>query len=157
MQFSSTLYFMAIKPDHIDFSHKTYDSEDPIYVWKNNTVYKRTHIWRHAFKQWLIDNGVDCEDKAVYTPIAHVENDVLTGYHTQYPNISNRFLNMSSTRITTYYPNLYWVQIGNHPYPKEGRWNHTWLEDMFHRECHRIIYPDSDPKKFFILPKDILP
>ena len=159
MTFSSSLYFMAINPNHVDFSQKAYNTDEPIYVWKDNTVYKRTGVWQRDFKNWLENQGikVDSETRAVYTPVAHVKDNVLTGYHTHYPNVANRFLDMSKASRESYYPNLYYVQIGNHPYPKEARWSTSWLTDMFHRECHRIIYPDSDPKKFFILPKDILP
>ena len=159
MEFSSNLYHMAINPNHVDFQQMAYNSDHPIYVWKDNTVYKRMGIWNRDFKNWLSDQGieVDPEDRVVYTPIAHVKDNVLTGYHTQYPNISNRFLDMNKSTRECYYPNLYFVQIGNHPYPKEARWSQAWLEDMFHRECHRIVYPDQNPKNFFILPNNILP
>ena len=159
MEPTSSLYFMAINPNHVDFSQKAYNTDQPIYVWKDNTVYKRTPVWLHDFRNWLENQGieVDSDNKAVYTPVAHVKDDVLTGYQTQFPNMANRFLDMNKSTRESYYPNLYFVQIGNHPYPKVARYNSSWLTDCYHRECHRIIYPDSDPKKFFILPKDILP
>ena len=159
MTFSSNLYFMAINPNHVDFSQKAYNSDEPIYVWRDNTVYKRIGVWQRDFRNWLNDNGIDVDgdNNHVYIPIAHVKDDILTGYHTQYPNIANRFLDMRNSTFECYYPNLYYVQVGNHPYPKEARWSHAWLEDCYHRECHRIVYPHSDPKKFFFLLKDILP
>ena len=159
MEFSSSLYFMAINPNHSDFSQTAYNSDEPIYVWKDNMVYKRIGVWQRDFRNWLRDNGIDIDNdnNHVYTPVAHVKDDILTGYHTQYPNIANRFLEINQSVRETHYPNLYYVQIGNHPYPKEARYSQAWLEDCYHRECHRIVYPDSDPKKFFFLPKDILP
>ena len=159
MTFTSNLYLMATNPNHVDFQQMAYNSDQPIYVWKDNMVYKRTGVWQRDFRNWLRDNGIeiDSDENNIYCPVAHVKDDVLTGYHTQYPNVANRFLDMRKSTLESYYPNLYYVQIGNHPYPKEARWNSSWLTDMFHRECHRIVYPHSDPKKFFILPKDILP
>ena len=159
MEFSSTLYFMAINPNHVDFSQNAYNTDEPIYVWKDNTVYKRTGVWQRDFRNWLRDNGIDVDTdyNIVYIPVAHVKDNVLTGYHTQFPNIANRFLEMGKSTRESYYPNLYYVQVGNHPYPKEARLNQGWLVDNYHRECHRIIYPHHEPKKFFILPKDILP
>ena len=115
---------------------------------ESNTLYMRKTIWGSHFRRWLKDVGVDYDvnNPAVYTPVAHIENGVVTGYHTHYPNVANRFLDMSKTNRETFYPNLYFVQIGNHPYPKEGRYNHSWLVDMFHRECHRIVSPIPIPK-----------
>ena len=159
MEFSSTIYHYATNPNAKAFEETAYNSNDPNWVWKDNTVYMRKTIWGNAFRTWLNDVGIDYDvnNPAVYTPVAHVENGIVTGYHTQYPNASNRFLDMKKSTRELYYPNLYFVQIGIHPYPKEGRYNHTWLVDMFHRECHRIIYPDPDPKKFFFFLKDIQP
>ena len=160
MTFSSTLYHYLTNPNAKAFEEIAYNSEtDPNWVWKDNTVYGRKSIWGSAFRQWLISEGIDYDtnNPVVYTPVAHIENGVVTGYHTQYPNVANRFLDMSKSVRELHYPNLYFVQVGTHPYPKEGRYHQPWLVDMFHRECHRIVYPDPDPKKFFFFLKDILP
>jgi len=158
MEYSSTLYHMAINPNHSDFSQTAYNDNDPVYVWRDNTVYKRTSVWYRPFKRWLSLQGVTVsEDNVVYTPIATVKDGIVTGYHTEYSNIANRFLDMDKSTLEYHYPNLYYVQIGNHPYPKEGRYQIPWLISQFHRECHRIVYPDSDPTQFFILPSNILP
>ena len=159
MEFTSTLYFMATNPNHIEYEQTAYNSEEPIYVWRDNMVYKRQGIWQRDFKKWLSENGieVDPDYRACYVPIAHVKDNILTGYCTQHLNFSNRLLDMSEASRQAHYPNLYFTEIGDHPYPKQARWHTSWLVDNFHRECHRIIYPHYDPKKFFILPQDILP
>ena len=129
MEFSSTLYHMTVNPNHYEFNQKAYNTDQPIYVWKDNTVYKRMAVWQRDFRTWLRDNGVevDTDSNIVYTPISHYGNGVLTGWHTQYPNIANRFLDMNKAVRESYYPNLYFVQVGNHPYPKEGRFPLCWL------------------------------
>ena len=160
MEFTSTYYYYLTNPNAKVFEEKAYNNPNqPNYIWKDNTLYMRKTIWGTDFRRWLKNVGVDYDDNdlAVYTPIAHIDNGVVTGYHTHIANISNRFLDMEKTIRERYYPNLYFVQIGNHPYPKEARYNQSWLIDQFHRECHRIVYPHHDPKQFFILPKDILP
>ena len=159
MEFTSTLYHMAINPNHKEFEQTAHNSEEPVYMWKDNTVYKRTGIWQRDFRNWLSENGieVDFDHRACYIPVAHVKDNVLTGYCTQHANFSNRLLDMSEASRKSCYPNLYFTELGNHPYPKQARWHTSWLMDNFQRECHRIIYPHYDPKKFFILPKDILP
>ena len=66
------------------------------------------------FRRWLKDVGVDYDvnNPAVYTPVAYIKNGVVTGYHTQYPNVANRFLENGEVNKRNYYPNLYFVQIG---------------------------------------------
>ena len=159
MEFSSTIYHYLTNPNARAFEETTYNSDDPVWVLNNNTLYARKNIWSRDLRVWLTSKGVEYDDDnpALYTPVAHIENGIVTGYQTQVTNIANKFLEMNKSIRENHYPNLYFVQIGTHPYPKDARYNQTWLVDMFHRECHRIVYPDPDPKKFFFSLKDVLP
>ena len=159
MDFSSTLYHMATNPNHPDFSQLAYNSEQPVYVWKDNTVYYRSSAWTRDFRNWLEVQGIDLDpmERTFYHPIAIVKDNILTGYNTKEPNVANKFLEMNKSTRESYFPNLYFVQVGNHPYPKEARFHHTWIVENYHRECHQIFNPSTDPKDFFLLPKDILP
>ena len=158
MEFSSTIYHYLTNPNAKAFEEKAYNSEEPNWVLKDNTLYCRKSIWGNSFRKWLISENIeyDTYNPALYTPVANIENGIVTGYHTHLTNVSNRFLEMGKTTRENYYPNLFFVQVGTHPYPKEGRYNQSWLVDNFHRECHRIVYPDPDPKKFFFPLSDII-
>lgn len=158
MTFSSAIYHYAINPNAKAFEETAYNSDEPNWVWKDNTVYMRKPVWGTDFRHYLVSEGIEYDtiNPVVYIPVAHVENGIVTGYHTQLGNIANKFLDMGDDVREKYYPNLNFVQIGLHPYPKEGRYNHSWLVDSFHRDCHRIIYPDPDPKKHFFNLSDIM-
>ena len=158
MTFTSSIYHYLTNPDAKAFEEKAYNTDEPNWVLKDNVLYYRKNVWGTDFCKWLINEGIEYDDDrpAVYTPVASIENGIVTGYHTHLSNISNKFLEMGKSRRENYYPNLFFVQIGNHPYPKEARYNQSWLVDNFHRDCHRIIYPDPDPKKFFFLLSDII-
>ena len=156
MTFTSTLYHIATNPQHADHQQKAYNSEFPIWFLRDNTLYKRQGIWARQTKNWLTSVGLElCKEYAVYHPVIKVENGIVTTWETQIANIGNKMLEMSETTRQHYYPNLYYVQIGNHPYSKEGRLHNSWLLENAQRECHRIIYPHHEPKQFFILPKDL--
>ena len=160
MTYTSSLYYMCIDPKHNDFSMKAYNSDEPSYVWKDNTVYARKVIWHNAQMNWLIEQGVKLtyEDNICYVPIANVDSDsLLTGWASDKPNIANVLLDLSESTRKKHYPNLFFAQIGNHPYPKHARIHTGYFVDSFNRECHRLIYPDPDPKKYFFRLKDILP
>lgn len=156
MTFTSTLYHITINPQHKDLQQTAYNSTYPIYFLKDNTLYRRQGIWARQTKNWLKEVGIElCEENAVYHPVVKVENGIVTTWETQLANVGNRLLDMSESIRNTYYPNLYFVQIGNHPYAKEGRLHKSWLVENTQRESHRIIYPHHDPKQYFILPKDL--
>ena len=156
MTFTSTLYHIATNPQHKDFEQRAYNSEYPIWFLKGNTFYKRQGIWARQTKNWFKEVGIElCEDNAVYHPVIKVENGVVTTWETQKPNIANHFLQMDKSIMELYYPNLNFVQIGNHPYSKEGRLHKCWQVDNAQRESHRIIYPHHEPKQHFMLPKDL--
>ena len=147
---------MATNPNHASLKDIAYNSENPIYCLKNGVLYKRVGVWNRAWKNWLEENGVVvCEDRAVYHPIIKVENGIVTTWETQIANLGNKMLDMGESIRQTYYPNLYFVQIGNHPYSKNGRFHKCWQLENAQRESHRIIYPHHDPKQYFILPKDM--
>ena len=156
MTFTSSLYHIATNPQHADYQMKAYHTEYPIWFLKDNVLYKRQNIWARSTKNWFSSVGLElCEDNAVYHPVIKVENGVVTTWETQIANIGNKILDMTESARATYYPNLYFVQIGNHPYAKEGRLHKSWLLEDAQRESHRIIYPHHEPKQFFMLPKDI--
>ena len=153
MNYTSTLATILHNPNHPDLARTHYNSNQFIYLLKDNTLYYLTGVWCGDFRLWLEDNGIEVPDnRRLYTPIAKLEQGELIGYNTQYANIGNKFLDMHEpTRDRVYY-NLYFVEIGNHPYPKQARYNHNWIQEMYHRECHRILNPPTNPKDFFVHP-----
>ena len=156
MTFTSTLYNLVTNPQHKDFTQTAYNSDYPIWFHKDNTLYYRQGIWGRQYKDWFKEVGLElCKESAVYHPVIKVENGVVTTWETQIANIGNKLLEMTESTRLHYYPNLYYVQIGNHPYAKEGRLHKSWLLENAQRESHRIIYPHYDPKQYFILPKEL--
>ena len=157
MDFTSTLYQIATNPQHPQLEEKMYNSELPVYFLKGSTLYQRVSVWNRDFKNWLECEGVNvCDDNRVlYQPVIKVENGVVTTWETLNANMGVKFLQMPDSNRKAYYPNLYFVQIGLHPYPKEGRFHVNWTIENAQRESHRIVYPHHDPKQFFLSPKDI--
>ena len=97
------------------------------------------------------------DGRRMYTPIAKLEDGKMIGYNTKHANIATRFLDMSDNLRKCHFENLFFVEIGNHPYQKEARYHHSWLIDNYHRECHKILNPPSDPKEFFLQPSSFAP
>ena len=91
----------------------------------------------------------------MYTPIAKLTEGKYIGYNTQNANIGNKLLDICDSLRDKHYPNLYFVEVGNHPYPKEARYHHNWMIDNYHRECNVILNPPSDPKDFFLHPNSL--
>lgn len=153
MEYSSTLADMLHNPQHPNFKDTCYRSEELTYRLEDNTLYYLTSFWGYEFRTWLNEQGIAVPDnKRMYTPVAKLVKGKLIGYNTQYANIGNRFLEMSDGMIKSHYPNLYLVEVGNHPYPKECRYHHSWVVEAYLRECHQILNPPSDPKEFFLQP-----
>ena len=152
MEYTSTLADMLHRPHHPNYLDTLYnDSELLYYILKDNTVYHLTSVWCRDLRAWLSQQGVVVPDsRRMYTPVAKLEDKMLVGYNTQYANVGNRFLELSDSIRECHFGNLFFVEVGNHPYPKEARYSHMWLVDNYHRECHKIINPPSDPKDFFI-------
>ena len=157
MTFSSLLYQIVTNPQYgHHLEEKAYNSEIPTYLLRGNTLYMRQGVWQRDFRRWLESVGIDvCDHRTVYQPVIKVENGIVTTWETNLANMGNKFLQMSDTNRSFYYPNLNFVQVGMHPYPKEGRYHVNWSIDNAQRESNRIIYPHYDPKQYFLLPKDI--
>ena len=157
MTFSSTPYRIVTNPQHHMLEEKCYNLEIPTYYLKGNTLYQRQGVWQRDFRLWLESVGitVNDEDKSIYHPIIKVEDGIVTTWEANTANMGNKFLQMEDSTRGNWYPNLYFVQIGNHPYPKEARLHVNWQIEQAQRESHRIVYPHYDPKQYFLLPKDI--
>ena len=158
MEYTSTLANMLYNPQHPNFKDTCYRSEELNYRLKDNTLYYFQSVWGYEFKNWLESNNVVVpENKRMYVPIAKLENEKLIGYNTQYANVGNKFLEMNDGTREIHFPNLYLVEVGNHPYPKEARYHHSWVVENYHRECHQIHNPPSDPRDFFFQPSYFSP
>jgi hypothetical protein len=158
MEYTSTLANMLINPQHLNFTDTCYRSDQLIWRLKDNTLFYLQSVWCYDFRRYLerFDIVVP-ENRRLYTPVAKLTDGKLIGYNTQFANIGNRFLDMDDSIRETHYPNLYLVEVGNHPYPKECRYHHQWTVDNYHRECHQIINPPSNPKDFFLQPSFFSP
>ena len=158
MDFTSTLANMLINPQHSNFSDTCYRSERLTYRLKDNTLYYLQSVWCSDFRKFLNQHGIEVpEDKRMYVPVAKLVEGKLIGYNTQYANIGNKFLDMGDGIRQCHFENLYFVEIGNHPYPKECRYHHSWVVENYHRECHQLLNPPSDPKDFFLHPNSFPP
>ena len=153
MKYTSTLASMLHNPNHPNFSDTCYRSERFQYKLKDNTLYNYQSVWCNDFRNWLSTHGIDIDDqRRAYVPVAKLVEGKLIGYNTQFANIGNKFLEMGDSTRECHFPNLFLVEIGNHPYPKEARYYHTWMVETYHRECHQILNPPSDPQNFFFQP-----
>lgn len=123
------------------------------YKLMEGTLYNRFIIRSIGTRKWLLDNGFTHEqvkDGFFYRPIAKKENGEYIGWHCGKPNPSVWFLSMNDKERELLYPNLYWVDRGLFPYPKQVySLNISWFEDQYHRECHRILLPPENPLEFF--------
>ena len=144
---------MLHNPQHQNFKDTSYRSDQLSYRLKDNTLYYLQSVWCRDFRNYLESNGIIIPDnRKLYVPVAKLVEGKLIGYNTQYANIGNRFLEMCDSTRECHYPNLHLVEVGNHPYPKECRYHHSWVVENYHRECHQILNPPSDPKEFFLQP-----
>ena len=157
MEYTSTLANMLYNPNHINFKDTCYRTEQLQYRLIDNTLYYLQSVWCRDFRNWLDTNGVVIgEERRAYVPVAKLVEEKLIGYNTQYANIGNKFLEMNDSTREIHFPNLYLVEVGNHPYPKEARYHHSWVVENYHRECHQILNPPS-PKDFFFSPSSFVP
>lgn len=158
MEYTSTYANMLINPNHPNFKDTCYRTERLQYRLMDNTLYHFQSVWCSDFRSWLDTKGVHIgEERRAYVPVAKLVEGKLIGYNTQYANIGNKFLEMGDSTRETHFPNLHLVEIGNHPYPKECRYHHSWMVETYHRECHQIHNPPSDPKGFFLQPSHFPP
>ena len=150
--FSSTLYHIATNPNHPAHKESVWNNaSQPLYHMEGNTLYQRMTIYDKRRRLWLKDMGLEIgDDYALYQPVIKVENGIVTTWETHFANIGNRMLDMEDSTRKIYYPNLYFVQIGNHPYPKQARYREGWNVMQAQKESHRIIYPHHDPKQHYL-------
>ena len=158
MEYTSIIADMLHRPNHSNYSDTCYRSDQLTYRLEDNTLYYLQSIWCRDFRNYLEGYGITIpENKRLYVPIAKLENEKLIGYNTQYANMGNRFLEMGDSVRECHYPNLYLVEVGNHPYPKVARYHHQWTIETYHRDCHQLLNPPSDPKDFFREPNSFTP
>ena len=155
MEYSSILYYLVTNPNAQRYEETRYNSNIPTFIFKDNTVFMGQGIFGRDHRVWLEQNGIDlCEECTLYHPVIKLENGIVTTWETFRPNVANHFLQMDKSTREAYYPMLNFVEIGNHPYSRDGRFRTQWLIEQAQRESHRIIYPHYDPKQHFLLPKD---
>ena len=101
MEYTSSLYHMAINPKHKAYSETVWNTDDmPIYIRKNNTVYQCQRVYERRHLNWLEENGVELDDNySMYAPIITVENGIVTTYETLRANVGNFFLQMDDYDI----------------------------------------------------------
>ena len=158
MEYKSTYADMLHRPNHPNYEDTCYRSDQYSYRLKDNTLYYLTSVWGYEFRTWIEEQGIVVPDnKRLYTPVAKLVEGKLIGYNTQFPNMGNKFLEMYKNTREVHFSNLYFVEIGNHPYPKEARYQHLWLIESYHRDCHELHNPPSDPKEFFRQPSSFAP
>lgn len=151
MEPTTQLQKMLLDHDHSSYNDTLFNrGEYRMYQRSENTIYLLTSCWDKDYRDWLGNNGIVIDTpRNVYVPVARLEGDnTFIGYNTQFPNMANKILT-EKILIPHRYPNLYWVDIGNHPYPKEARQQHNWQVKEYLSVCHKIVHPDYEPKNFF--------
>ena len=158
MEYTSTLYHMATNPNHLGFNQIVWNSDDlPMYIKRDNTLYQCQRVYNRLWREWLQNNDIELDkDYSVYVPVITVENGIITTYETLRANVGNYFLQMDEKSRSICYPNLNFVQIGMHPYPKQARYRVSWSIEMAMKESHRIVYPHHEPSKHYVQVKDIV-
>ena len=139
------------------FEMRTY-RRNKYYVLRENTVYQRKNFHQLDTTRWLdnFSSKFKEADYVVYVPVATLNDGEYVGYNYEHANFSNRVLAIcNTTNFKCYYPNLYWIDIGNHPYPKEVRFHHDWRQREFNKYCNKIIYANPDPSKAFLTPTEL--
>ena len=139
--FTSDLYHIATNPNHLSHKDSVWNRPNQrIYHMEGNTLYQRITVYDKRRRLWLESMGLDLgDDRSLYQPVIRVENGIVTTWETHFANIGNRMLDMEDSVRKVYYPNLYFVQIGNHPYPKQARHRGGWSVQKAQQESHRII------------------
>jgi len=150
--FTSPLYHIATNPNHSSLLESVWNRPNQrVYHLEGNTLYQRITVYDRQRRNWLISKGLELgDDFDLYQPVIRVENGIVTTWETQVANISNRILGLGKVQREISYPNLYFVQIGNHPYPKYARYRECWNVTKAQLESHRIIYPHHDPKQHYL-------
>ena len=150
--FTSSLYHIATNPNHRAHEESVWNKPNQrVYHMEGTTLYQRICVYDKQRRNWFISMGLEIgDDCALYQPVIRVENGIVTTWETQVANISNRILGLGKVHREISYPNLYFVQIGNHPYPKHARYRQCWSVTQAQLESHQILYPHHDPKQFYL-------
>ena len=150
--FTSSLYHIATNPNHRAYKESLYHKPTQrVYHMEGTTLYQIMTVYDRQRREWLQNMGLEIGDDCyLYQPVIKVENGIVTTWETHVANISNRILGLGKVQREMHYPNLYFVQIGNHPYPKEARYRESWNVTKAQLESHRILYPHHDPKQFYL-------
>ena len=137
------------------FRDRTYYGDRPIWLIRDNTLYKYKRPYDVHTQKWLekLSPKFKENDFRMYIPMARKEGDVYIGYSWERKNLAMYLLKDSTTRGQYY--NLYWVDIGNHPYPKGMLFQQGWREQEYLRHCHKIVYPSDNPLDCIIFPSEL--
>ena len=149
------LYQMFIDEDHHRLKQMNW-KDIPYYIKRGDTIYKLRHHWQG--KVWLNQQSSRFQENEwyAYFPIAEKRDKVFVSYVYEKANTSNWLLSSYSDNARErIYPNLYWCDVGNHPYNKDIRFNHCWVHSTFAKYCHQWVLPDLDIEKAVIFPSDL--
>ena len=145
---------MLKDPNHrrlTDTSHMGH----PYYILRGNTIYGYKRFYQG--KTWLLSQSQKFKENSwgCYIPIATKKGDTHIGYMWERANMSSWLLSLGDATRSWKYPNLYWCDVGLHPYPKEIRRVDNWLQNSFNRIAHKLVYPNVDIVKAVIFPSDL--
>ena len=136
--------------EHERFKQLSWKNE-PYYIQEGNTIYKLQSFYCHDSKSWLDQQSplFGENDYRVYIPVATLETigdkDIFIGYIWERANMGNYLLDLTNRK--SYYPNLIWCDIGNHPYPKDIRCSESWNECNFNKTATKLVHPHYDIAK----------
>ena len=134
---------------------RTYLGDRPVWLIRDNTLYKYKRPYDGQTQKWLEKLSPKFKEEyfRMYIPIARKSYDKYIGYSWERKNLSMYLLKDSATRGQYY--NLYWVDIGNHPYPTGMLFQQGWRECEYLRHCHKIIHPPDNPLDCIIFPSEL--
>ena len=149
---------MFTNSEHMTFQQETWVNEK-YYVRQGDTIYKLQNFYGQSTRVWLNGQSPLFRDNEyrVYIPVATLETkgdtDTFIGYIWEKANMSNHLLgDYGDSSRKSSYPNLYWCDVGNHPYPKEMRLSSSWREGQFNKHAQKLVYPNYDITKAVIFP-----
>jgi len=149
---------MFTNSEHTAFIQETWANEK-YYVRQGDTIYKLHNFYGQSARVWLNGQSPLFKDNEyrVYIPVATLEtkgdNETFIGYIWEKANMSNHLLvDYRCHGVKSRYPNLYWCDVGNHPYPKDVRAETNWREGQFNKYAQRLVYPNYDITKAVLFP-----
>ena len=138
--------------EHHRFTQLTWRDE-PYYIQEGNTIFRLQSFYCRDGKTWLDEQSPlfrENEYKA-YIPVATLETigdkDIFIGYIWERANMANYLLDLQDSTRETYYPNLIWCDVGNHPYPKDIRCSESWNESNYNKSATKLVHPHYDITK----------